>query len=87
MIVVLGDDDMSEQPGTAAAARNRMVGRRRRNDRVARTARQLLTDMADYLEPAGHVIERLGDVVTDPAQSTAAARAGARRSMHQVFAR
>jgi hypothetical protein len=61
MIVVLGDDDMGEQPGTGTASGARMVGRRRRNDGIAGAARQLLADVTDHLEPARHVIERLSD--------------------------
>ena len=57
---------MGEEPGTGASAGDRVIGRRRRNDRVASPARQLLADMPDHLEAAGHIIERLGDLLADP---------------------
>jgi len=87
VIVVLRDDNMGQQPGAGPAAGNRTIGCRRRHNDVASPARQLLADMPDYLEAAGHVIERLGDVLADPAQRAAAARAGARGGMRHVLAR
>ena len=77
MIVVLRYDDMGEEPRPGAPAGNCVIGCWRRDDRVASAARELLADMPDHLEAAGHVIERLGDLLPDPAQRAAAARAGA----------
>ncbi len=87
MIVVLGDGDMSQEPGAGAVAGNRVIGRQRCNDGIAGATGKLRADMADHLEPAGHVIERLGDVLTDPTQRAGAGGAGARRPMSHLFAR
>ena len=87
VIVVFGHDDVSQQPGAGPAAGNRMVGGWRGDNDVAGPARQLLTDVPDHLEPAGHVIERLGDVLADAAQRTAAARTDARGGVRHVLAR
>jgi hypothetical protein len=87
MIVVLGDHDMGQEPGAGAAAGNRVIGRRCRDDAVAGPARELGADVPDHLEPARHVIERLGDVLTDPTQRAAAGRAGAWRGMDYILAR
>ena len=38
VIVVLGDDDMGQQAGAGAAAGNRVIGRRRRDDGIAGAA-------------------------------------------------
>src|SRR5205085_11266987 len=43
--------------------------------------------MPDHLEAAGHVIERLGDVVADPPQRTAAGWTGAGCGMKYVLTR
>src|SRR5205085_11716202 len=43
--------------------------------------------MPDHLEPAGHVIERLGDVFADPPQRTAAVWTGAGCGMKYVLTR
>jgi hypothetical protein len=87
MIIVLGDDDMGQQPGAGAAAGNRVIGCRCRDDGVAGATGELLADVPDHLEPAGHVIERLGDVLADPAQRTAAGGTGMRRLMQDALAR
>jgi hypothetical protein len=73
MVVVLRDDDVSQQSSAGATAGNRVVGRRCRNDRIAGSAGQLLADMPDDLEAARYVIEGLGDLLADPAQRAAAA--------------
>src|SRR5207248_1088310 len=62
MIVVLRYDDMGKEPRPGATAGNRVIGRRRRDDRIAGSARQLLADMPDHLEATRHVIECLGDL-------------------------
>ncbi len=77
MIVVLGDRDMGQEPGAGAAASNRVIRRRRCDDGVAGPAGELRADMPDHLEPARHIIERLGDILADPAQG--AATGGGRR--------
>ncbi len=79
MIVVLRYDDMGEQPRPGAAAGDRVIGRRRCDHGVAGAARQLLADMPDHLEAAGHVVEGLGHILADLAQRAAAGRTGARR--------
>jgi hypothetical protein len=70
-----------------ALARPRAIRRRRGDHGIAGAARQLLADVADHLEPAWYIIERLGDVVADPAQGAAAAWAGVRRGMNPILAR
>ena len=87
MIVVLRDNDMGKEPRAGAAAGNRVIGRRRRNDGVASPARQLLADMPDHLEAAGHIIECLGDLLADPPQRTAAGWTGAGCGVDHVLAR
>ena len=47
MIVVLRDDNMSQEPRAGAAAGNRVIGRRRRHHGVANPARQLLANVPD----------------------------------------
>jgi len=78
---------MGQEPGAGAAAGNRMVRRRRRDDGIASPTRQLGADMPDYLEPTRHIIERLSDVLADPAQRAAAGGAGAWRGMDYILAR
>ena len=45
---ILGEQDMSEQLGTCAPARDRMGGRRRLGDRFASPAGELLAHVLDY---------------------------------------
>ena len=75
---------MGQEPSAGATAGNRVVRRRRRDDDIAGAA---CADMPDHLEPARHVIERLGDVLTDPTQRAAAGGAGAWRGMDYILAR
>jgi hypothetical protein len=77
---------MGEEPGSGAAAGNRVIGRRRGNHCVASPARPFLADMPHHLEAARHVIERLSDLFANPAQRAAASRAHARRGMYHVLA-
>ena len=77
MIVELRHDDMREKPCPGTAARNRVIRCRRRNHRVAGAAGQLLADMPDHLEAAGHIVEGLGHLLADLAQRAAAVRTGA----------
>ena len=64
-----------------------MIGRRRRDHRVAGPTGQLLAHVPDHLEAARHVIEGLGHVLADPAQGAAAMRAGAGGRVTHLFAR
>jgi hypothetical protein len=45
-----------------------MIGCRRLDHRVAGSAGELVADMTDDFEAAGHIVERLGDVLADLAQ-------------------
>jgi hypothetical protein len=87
MVIVLRYHDVGEEPGPGAAAGYCVIGRRCRHDGIASPARQLLADVPDHLEAAGHVIECLGDLLADPAQRATAGRAAARRGMDHVLAR
>ena len=85
MIVIFRHDDMGEQPGSGAAAGDRVVRRRRRYHHLASPARQLLTNVTDNLEPARGVIQGLADLVGDLAQRAAATRTGARCRMSPIL--
>jgi hypothetical protein len=87
MVVVLGDDDMGQEPYAGPAAGNRVIGCRRRNDGVAGPARHLLADVPDHFEAAGQVIEGLGILLADPVQRAAARGAGTWRGVQRVLAR
>ena len=87
MIVVLRHDDVGQQPGAGAAAGDRVIGRRRGDNGVAGPARQLLADMPDHLEATWHVVERLADVLADPAQRAAAGGQAPARRVPHFFAR
>jgi hypothetical protein len=87
MIVVLRDDNMSQEPRAGPAAGNRVIGHRRRHHRVASPARQFLANVPDHFEPAGHVIEGLADLVADLAQRAAAIRTGAWCGMPPILSR
>ena len=87
MVVVLRYDEVREQPSAGTATRDRVIGRRRRDHRVAGPAGQFLANVPDDLEAARHVIEGLGHVLADPAQSAAATGAGAGGRMQHLFAR
>jgi hypothetical protein len=85
VVVVFGDDDMSEQPCSSAPAGDRVIGRRGRHYRVAGPARQFLANVPDDFEPARHVIEGLTYLVADLAQRAAAVGTGARCGMPQIL--
>jgi hypothetical protein len=87
MIVVLRDNNMSQQPRAGPAAGNRVVWRRRRDHGVASPARQFLANVPDDFEPARHVIEDLADFVDDLAQRAAATGAGAWCRMAPILSR
>ena len=85
VVVVLRDDDVSQQTRPGAPAGDRVVWRWRRNHRVAGAAGPFLANVLDHPEPARHVIEGLGHLVADFAQRAAATGTGARRGMPQLF--
>ena len=85
VVVVLRDDDVSEQSRSGPPARDCVVWRRRRDHRVAGPAGQLFANVADHLETARHVIEGLGHLVADLAQRAAAAGTGAGRGVPQIL--
>jgi hypothetical protein len=85
VIVIFRHDDMGEQPCPGAAAGDRVVGRRRRHNRVTNPARQFLSNVPDDFEAAGHVIEGLGHFIGDLAQRAAATGTGAWRGMVQIL--
>ena len=87
MVVVLRDQDVRQQPRAGATAGDRVIRRWRRHHRVASPAGELLADVPDHLEAAGHVIEGLGRVLANPPQRAAAARASWAGAMHHLLAR
>jgi hypothetical protein len=87
VVVVLRDDDVRQQPGAGAATGDRVVGRRGRDHRLAGPAGELLAHVPDHLEAARHIVEGLGRLLADPAQSGAAIGAGAGGGMQHLFAR
>ena len=88
MQAVLGEQDVGEQLGPGAAARDRMRGRRRLGDRLAGAAGELLAHVLDHLPLPRHELQRLGDVLAELAQRpAAAARAGRRRRIDDALAR
>ena len=78
---------MRQQPCPGAAAGNRVIGRRGRDDRIAGPARQLLANVPNHLEPARHVIEGLGHILADPPQGAATRGAGVVGWMKHLFTR
>src|SRR5262245_18050919 len=88
MQTILGERDMGEQLGARTPARDRMRGRRWLCDRLAAPARELLAHVLDHLPLARNELQRLGHVLADLAQgSAAAARAGRRQRIDDAFAR
>ena len=88
MQAVLGEQDMGEQLGAGAPARDRMRGRRRLGDRLAGAAGELLAHVLDHLPLARNELQRLGHVLADLAQgAAAAARAGQGRRIDDALAR
>ena len=85
---VLGEQDMGEQLGACAPARDRMRGRRRLGDRFAGPAGELLAHVLDHLPLPRNELQRLGHVLADLAQpAVAAAWAGRRRRIDDALAR
>lgn len=78
---------MSQQPRPGAPTSNRVIWRRRCDDGVAGPAGELLADVPDHLEPARHVVERLGHLLANPAQRATAGGAGAGGRVPHFLAR
>ncbi|SEF12761.1 hypothetical protein SAMN05444161_8822 [Rhizobiales bacterium GAS191] len=77
-----------QEARTGKAARDRMERRRRLRDLLAGPARELLPDMLRDEPLPRNDIERLGDILSDLRQlRAAAARASARRRVHDAPAR
>ena len=87
MVVELGDDDVGEKPRACPTTGDRMVRRRRLHHGLAKAAGEGLTNVTDDLEAAWHVVEGLGHVGADPAQSAAAVRTAAGAGMDNLLAR
>jgi hypothetical protein len=87
VIVELRHDDVRQQSCPGPAAGDRVVRRRRRDDRVAGPAGQLLAHVPDHLEATGHIVEGLAHLLADPAQPAAAMRADAGGRVANFFAR
>ena len=84
---VLGEQDMSEQLGTCAPARDRMRGRRRLADRFAGPAGELLAHVLDHLPLPRNELQRLGHVLADLAQSAVTTAWAGRRAPDRRCAR
>ena len=78
---------MGEQPGAGPAAVDGQARHRRLRHRLAAAAGEGRADVADHLESAGDVVQRLGDVLAHLAHRPAAGRTDARRRVHHVGAR
>ena len=87
VIVELRHDDVRQQPCSGAAAGNRVIGRRGRDDRIAGPAGELLAHVPDDLEAARYIVEGLGHLFADPPQGAAAVRAGAGGRVMHLFTR
>jgi hypothetical protein len=87
VIVELRHGDMREQPGAGTAAGDGVVGRGSLHHGLAGSAGEGLAHVPHHLEAARHVIEALRHVLADPAQATAAGRAGAGAGMSDGLAR
>ena len=78
---------MGEQPGAGPAAVDGQARHRRLRHRLAAAAGEGRADVADHLESAGDVVQRLGDILAHLAHRPAAGRTDARRRVHHVGAR
>ena len=88
MVGVLRDQHHRQQARSSEAARDRMEGRRRLGDRLARPAAELLAHKFGHQPLPRHHIERLGDVFADLRQlAAAAARTAGRRRVDDAPAR
>ncbi len=87
MIVELGDHDVGKECRSGPAAGNGVVRCRGLDHRLAIPAGEGLADVPHDLEAARHIVEGLGDVGADPAQSTAALRAGTCHRVDDLLAR
>jgi len=84
---VFGEQDMRQKSGAGAPTRDRMRRRRRLGDRLAGPAGELLAHMCDHLPLARDQLQRLGDILAELVQDTAAARARRRRRIDDALAR
>ena len=87
VIAIFGDQHMTEPPGAGPAAVDGQARHRRLRHRLAAPAGKRRADVADHLEPAGDVVQRLGDVLAHLAHRPAAGRTDARRRVHDIGAR
>ena len=84
---VLGEQHMRQQPRPGASAGDRVRRRRRLGDLLAAPARVLLAHMLDHLPLPRHQLQRLGHVLAQLVQRTAAARAGRGHRVDHALAR
>jgi hypothetical protein len=66
MIGIFRHQQMRQHGGRGTAARGRQCRCRCLGDRVAAPAGVFRPDMAEHPEPAGDIVEDLGDVFTEP---------------------
>src|SRR5580700_3435498 len=78
MQAILGKQQMGEQPWPPTPTRDRVRGRRRLRDLLARPARELLAHVLDHLPLARDELQRLGHILAELVQNAAAAWTGAR---------
>ncbi len=79
MLAELLEQDHRQQVGAGPAARRHVEGRGRLGDRLAVPAGELLADVLDHLPLARDHLQRLGDVLAQLGQASAAATAAGRR--------
>src|SRR5262245_34076259 len=84
---VFAEQDMGEQLGAGASARDRMRGSWWLRDRLARATRELLAHVLDHLPLARNQFQRLGHVLADLVQRPAATRAGRGHRIDDPLAR
>lgn len=84
VVAVLRHHHMRDQRGSGHAARDRPARGRGLEDRLARDAGELGPHMTDGLEVRGNVLQLLGDILADQAQSTSAGGAPTRLTLGVV---
>jgi len=87
MQAILGKQQMGEQPWPPTPTRDRVRGRRRLRDLLARPARELLAHVLDHLPLARDELQRLGHILAELVQNAAAAWTGARPRIDDALAR
>ena len=75
VVDILAHQHMGEQPGTGTAALNGLGGQRRLGEALAARAGQARAHDPVHHEPAGHILELLRHVLTDPPQRSPAPNA------------